>query len=73
MPADDTVAAEPIEARFPFTGPLDLRLTMAPLGHGRPDFTGNFGVDGVWRALALRLSRLLDAAPACGGGCGEGW
>jgi len=50
MPAGDTASARPLEARFQFTGPLDLRLTMAPLGHGRADFTGNFGVDGIWLA-----------------------
>ncbi|HEX7492279.1 MAG TPA: hypothetical protein VF337_11320 [Candidatus Limnocylindrales bacterium] len=58
MTAGDAASSEPLEARFPFNGPLDLRLTMAPLGHGRGDATIHFGSDGVW------LSRRTPAGPA---------
>jgi 3-methyladenine DNA glycosylase/8-oxoguanine DNA glycosylase len=58
MPAGDPASSEPLEGLFPFEGPLDLRLTMAPLGHGRADATIHFGLDGVW------LSRRTSAGPA---------
>jgi 3-methyladenine DNA glycosylase/8-oxoguanine DNA glycosylase len=44
----------PLEARFEATAPIDLRLTLAPLGHGPGDPTIHFGTDGVW--LARRTS-----------------
>jgi 3-methyladenine DNA glycosylase/8-oxoguanine DNA glycosylase len=44
----------PLEARFEATAPIDLRLTLAPLGHGPGDPTIYFGTDGVW--LARRTS-----------------
>jgi 3-methyladenine DNA glycosylase/8-oxoguanine DNA glycosylase len=58
VPTGDAARTEPIEARFPFVGPLDLRLTMAPLGHGRGDATIQFRADGVW------LARRTEAGPA---------
>lgn len=52
------VMAGPIEARFEAPGPIDLRLSMAPLRHGLRDTTIQFGRDGVW------LSRRTEAGPA---------
>jgi 3-methyladenine DNA glycosylase/8-oxoguanine DNA glycosylase len=50
--------ATPLEARFDAPGPLDLKLTMEPLGHGREDATIRFRSDGVW------LARRTAAGPA---------
>jgi 3-methyladenine DNA glycosylase/8-oxoguanine DNA glycosylase len=43
-------AAAPLKASFPAREPIDLRLTLAPLGNGRDDPTIRFGADGVWLA-----------------------
>lgn len=43
-------AAAPLTASFPAPEPIDLRLTLAPLGNGRDDPTILFGADGVWLA-----------------------
>jgi 3-methyladenine DNA glycosylase/8-oxoguanine DNA glycosylase len=47
-----------LEARFEATAPIDLRLTLMPLGHGPGDSTIHFGTDGVW------LTRRTVAGPA---------
>jgi len=39
-----------LERRFALPGPLDLRLSLAPLRHGTFDPTIGIGPDGVWRA-----------------------
>jgi len=49
QPAEAQLEA-PLEARFEAGAPIDLRLTVAPLGHGRGDATIHFGADGVWLA-----------------------
>jgi 3-methyladenine DNA glycosylase/8-oxoguanine DNA glycosylase len=49
---------DPLEARFDSPDPIDLRLSMAPLRHGRGDATIRFGRDGVW------LARRTAAGPA---------
>lgn len=43
-------SAAPLEAQFPAPDPIDLRLTLDPLQHGRDDPTIRFGRDGVWLA-----------------------
>jgi 3-methyladenine DNA glycosylase/8-oxoguanine DNA glycosylase len=50
--------AGPVSASFPSPGPVDLRLTLAPLQHGRSDPTIRLGRDGVW------LTRRTEAGPA---------
>jgi 3-methyladenine DNA glycosylase/8-oxoguanine DNA glycosylase len=54
------VAAEaaPLEGRFPAPHPIDLGLSLEPLGHGPADPTIRFGADGVW------LARRTEAGPA---------
>ena len=51
-------SADPLEARFDSPDRIDLRLSMAPLRHGRGDATIRFGRDGVW------LARRTTAGPA---------
>lgn len=48
----------PVSASFPTPGPVDLRLTLAPLQHGSGDPTIRLGRDGVW------LTRRTEAGPA---------
>ena len=47
-------ASTPLTASFPTAEPIDLRLTLGPLGNGRDDPTIRFRADGVW--LARRTS-----------------
>lgn len=48
----------PLEASFAAPAPIDLQLSLAPLGHGSGDSTIHFGRDGVW------LARRTAAGPA---------
>ncbi len=56
--SDTTKAANPaLTARHDTPQPIDLRLTLAPLRHGRDDPTIGFEADGVW------LARMTAAGP----------
>ncbi len=57
-PAPEGPAATPLTAVFPAPGPIDLRLTLAPLRHGGDDPTVRLGRDGAW------LARRTEAGPA---------
>ena len=54
----DATSAEALVARFDISEPIDLRLTLEPLGHGSTDPTIRFGTDEVW------LARRTDSGPA---------
>jgi 3-methyladenine DNA glycosylase/8-oxoguanine DNA glycosylase len=57
--ASEPAASEPAaEARFSVAAPINLRLTLAPLRHGRSDPTIRFAHDCVW------LARRTPAGPA---------
>lgn len=45
-------SAGSVGVRFSVPSPIDLRLTLAPLRHGRDDPTIRFASDGVWLARA---------------------
>jgi 3-methyladenine DNA glycosylase/8-oxoguanine DNA glycosylase len=73
-------AHQPLTARFPLAGPLDLALTLSPLRHGRDDPSIRFDRGAVWLARAtaagpatLRLAVESDAivAEAWGPGAQE--
>ena len=49
-PPDSTRVPPALTARYEAPGPVDLRLTLAPLRHGRDDPTIRFEPDGVWLA-----------------------
>jgi 3-methyladenine DNA glycosylase/8-oxoguanine DNA glycosylase len=55
---DAEPVGRPLEGRFPTPDPIDLRLSLEPLGHGPADPTIRFGTDGVW------LARRTAAGPA---------
>ena len=45
-----SAAGGSIVRRFPLPSPIDLRLTLAPLRHGRDDPSIHFASDGIWMA-----------------------
>ena len=55
---DEATSAPALVARFDISEPIDLRLSLEPLGHGPADPTIRFGVDEVW------LARRTDSGPA---------
>jgi 3-methyladenine DNA glycosylase/8-oxoguanine DNA glycosylase len=66
-----------IVVRFPLPSPIDLRLSLAPLRHGRDDPSIRFATDGIWIArdtaegpatLRLVVERTEAADQAGGGG-----
>jgi 3-methyladenine DNA glycosylase/8-oxoguanine DNA glycosylase len=61
-------------ARFPLPSPVDLRLTLAPLRHGRDDPTIRFASDGVWMARATAAGpATLRLAAEAGAIVAEAW
>jgi 3-methyladenine DNA glycosylase/8-oxoguanine DNA glycosylase len=47
-----------VAASYPLPSPIDLRLTLSPLRHGRDDPTIRFASDGIW------IASDTDAGPA---------
>lgn len=63
-----------LSARFPLISPIDLRLTLAPLRHGRDDPTIRFASDGIWMARATAAGpAALRLAAETGAIVAEAW
>ncbi|MGD0017920.1 MAG: DNA-3-methyladenine glycosylase 2 family protein [Candidatus Limnocylindrales bacterium] len=67
-------SAGSVVARFPLPSPIDLRLTLAPLRHGRDDPTIRFAGDGIWMARATAAGpATLRLAAEAGAIVAEAW